>query len=79
MNRGCVGLVAMVHARCNATVVSSAVLAGIAATDAACAVAFGSVSAGAHDRGVKLLTQVSGSTKAVGDLSKLVVIKTAAQ
>ena len=65
--------------RRNATVVSSAVLAGIAACDAACTLALGIVSAGAHDQAVRLLTRVSGSTKAVGDLSKLVAIKTAAQ
>ena len=65
--------------RRNATVVSSAVLAGIAASDAACALALGIVSAGAHDQAVRLLARVSGSTRAVGDLSKLVAIKTAAQ
>jgi hypothetical protein len=65
--------------RRNATVVSSAVLAGIAACDAACALALGIVSAGAHDQAVRLLARVSGSTRAVGDLSKLVAIKTAAQ
>lgn len=65
--------------RRNATAVSSAVLAGIAACDAACALALGIVSAGAHDQALRLLTRVSGSTKAVGDLSKLVAIKTAAQ
>lgn len=65
--------------RRNATVVSSAVLAGIAACDAACALALGIVSAGAHDQAVRLLTRVSGSTGAVGDLSKLVAIKTAAR
>ena len=65
--------------RRNATVVSSAVLAGIAASDAACALAFGMVSAGAHDQAVRLLAGVSGSTRAVGDLSKLIAIKTAAQ
>jgi hypothetical protein len=65
--------------RRSATVVSSAVLAGIAACDAACALALGLVSAGAHDQAVRLLTRVSGSSKAVGDLSKLVSIKTAAQ
>lgn len=65
--------------RRNATGVSSAVLAGIAACDAACALALGIVSAGAHDQALRLLTRVSGSTKAVGDLSKLVAIKTAAQ
>ena len=65
--------------RRNATVVSSAVLAGIAACDAVCALALGLVSAGAHDQAVRLLTRVSGSTNAVGDLSKLVTIKTAAQ
>jgi len=65
--------------RRNSTVVSSAVLAGIAASDAACALALGVVSAGAHDQAVKLLARVSGSTRAVGDLSKLVAIKTAAQ
>lgn len=65
--------------RRNATVVSSAVLAGIAASDAACALAIGTVSAGAHDQAVRLLARVSGSTRAVGDLSKLVAIKTAAQ
>jgi hypothetical protein len=62
-----------------ATVVSSAVLAGIAACDAACALALGMVSAGAHDQAVRLLARVSGSAKAVGDLSKLVASKTAAQ
>jgi hypothetical protein len=62
-----------------ATVVSSGVLAGIAACDAACALALGIVSAGAHDQALRLLTRVSGSTKAVADLSKLVSIKTAAQ
>lgn len=65
--------------RRNATVASSAVLAGIAAGDAACALALGIVSAGAHDQAVRLLARVSGSTRAVGDLSKLVAIKTAAQ
>lgn len=65
--------------RRHATVVSSAVLAGIAACDAACALALGMVSSGAHDQAVRLLTHVSGSTKAVGDLSKLVAIKTATQ
>ena len=65
--------------RRNATAVSSAVLAGIAACDAACALALGIVSAGAHDQALRLLTRVSGSTKAVGDLSKLVAIKAAAQ
>jgi hypothetical protein len=65
--------------RRNATAVSSAVLAGIAASDAACALALGIVSAGAHDQAVKLLARISGSTRAVGDLSKLVAIKTAAQ
>jgi len=62
-----------------ATVVSSAVLAGVAACDAACALALGIVSAGAHDQAVRLLTRVSDSTKAVSDLSKLVSIKTGAQ
>jgi hypothetical protein len=33
----------------------------------------------AHDQAVRLLARVSGSAKAVGDLSKLVAIKTAAQ
>lgn len=65
--------------RRHATVVSTAVLAGIAACDAACALALGMVSAGAHDQAVRLLARVSGSTKAVGDLSKLVALKTAAQ
>ncbi len=65
--------------RRNATVASSAVLAGIAACDAACALALGMVSAGAHDQVVRLLARVSGSTRAVGDLSMLVAIKTAAQ
>jgi hypothetical protein len=61
--------------RRNATVVSSAVLAGIAACDAACALALGMVSAGAHEQAVRLLARVSGSTRAAGDLSKLVAIK----
>lgn len=65
--------------RRSATVVSSAVLAGIAACDAACAIALGVVAAGAHDQAVRLLDRVSGSTRAVGDLSKLVAIKTASQ
>lgn len=65
--------------RRNATVVSSAVLAGIAACDAACALALGMVSAGAHDQAVRMLARVSGSARAVGDLSKLIAIKTAAQ
>ena len=43
------------------------------------ALALGMVSAGAHDQAVRLLARVSGSTRAVGDLSKLVAIKTAAQ
>jgi len=63
----------------NATVVSSAVLAGIAACDAACALALGRVSAGAHDQAVKVLQGVSGSTKAVADLSRLLNIKTTSQ
>lgn len=62
-----------------ATAVSSAVLAGIAASDAACALALGLVSAGAHDQASKLLAQVSGSTNAVRDLSGLIAHKTAAQ
>ncbi len=61
------------------TAVSSAVLAGIAASDAACALALGTVSAGAHDQAVRLLARVSGSNAAVRDLSRLVAIKTAAQ
>lgn len=65
--------------RRNATVVSSAVLAGVAACDAACALALGMASAGAHDQAARLLARVSGSTRAVGDLSKLLAIKTAAQ
>ena len=65
--------------RRHATVVSSAVLAGIAASDAACALALGAVSAGAHEQAVRLLSRVSGSDRAVGDFSKLVAIKTAAQ
>jgi len=65
--------------RRNATVVSSAVLAGIAAADAACALALGMVSAGAHDQAARLLAHVSGSNRAVGHLSKLIAIKTAAQ
>lgn len=62
----------------NTAVVSSAVLAGIAAADAVCGLALGMASAGAHDQAVKLLARVSGSTKAVGDLSRLVAHKTAA-
>ena len=65
--------------RRHATVVSSAVLAGIAASDAACALALGMVSTGAHDQAVRMLGRVSGSTKAVGNLSKLLALKTAAQ
>jgi len=65
--------------RRHATVVSSAVLAGIAASDAACALALGMVATGAHDQAVRMLGQVSGSTKAVGNLSKLLALKTAAQ
>ena len=65
--------------RRNATVVSSAVLAGVAACDAACALALGIVSTGAHDQAVRLLTRVTNSGKAVTDLSTLVSIKTAAQ
>jgi len=61
------------------TVVSSAVLAGIAASDAACGLALGMVSAGPHDQAVRLLNSVSGSTRAVRDLSRLVAMKTAAQ
>ena len=66
--------------RRHATVVSSAVLAGVARRDAACALALGLVSAGAHAQALRvLLARVSGSTRAVGDLSKLVAIKAAAQ
>lgn len=65
--------------RRNATVVSSAVIAGIAASDAACALALGMVSAGAHDQAIRLLARISGSSRAVGHLSKLIAIKTAAQ
>jgi|SRR5664279_2468120 len=65
--------------RRNATVVSSAVIAGIAASDAACALALGLVSAGAHDQAIRLLARINGSTRAVGHLSKLIAIKTAAQ
>ena len=63
----------------NATVVSSAVLAAIAASDAACALTLGMLPAGAHDNAVMLLASVSGSKRAVGDLSKLLALKTAAQ
>ncbi len=65
--------------RRGSTAVSSAALAGIAASDAICTLALGMVSAGAHDQAVRVLTRVSGSTQAVRDLSKLVAIKTAAQ
>lgn len=65
--------------RRNATVVSSAVLAGIAASDAACALALGVISTGAHDQAVRLLATVSGSTRAVRDLSGLAALKTAAR
>jgi len=37
------------------------------------------VSAGAHDQTVLILAQVSGSKRAVGDLSKLLELKTASQ
>jgi hypothetical protein len=37
------------------------------------------VSAGAHEQAARLLARVSDSTRAVGDLSKLVAIKPAAQ
>lgn len=65
--------------RRHATVVSSAALAGITASDAVCARSLGMVSTGANDQAGRLLSRVSGSTKAVGDLSTLVAIKTAAQ
>lgn len=65
--------------RVAATVVSSAVLAGVAAADAACAMALGRFSTGAHDQAARLLGTVNGSKKAVGDLSRLVAIRTAAQ
>lgn len=65
--------------RRDATVVSSAVLAGIAASDAVCAMVLGMVSVGAHTQAVRLLSRVSGSVKAVNDLSRLTAIKTAAQ
>lgn len=65
--------------RRGATAVSSAVLAGIAAADATCALVLGMVSAGAHDQAVRLLGRVSGSNAAVRDMSRLVAIKTASQ
>ncbi len=65
--------------RRGATAVSSAALAGVAASDAICALALGLVSGGAHDQAVRLLARVNGSTRAVRDLSKLLSIKTAAQ
>lgn len=64
--------------RRHAVVASSAVLAGIAASDAACALVLGLTSA-AHGQSAKLLARVSGSTKAVADLSRLISIKTAVQ
>jgi len=63
----------------NAAVLSSAVLAGIAACDAACALALGKVSAGVHDQAANVLQEVSGSAKAVSDFSRLLNIKTASQ
>lgn len=60
-------------------VVSSAVLAAIAAADAATAYTLAEVSGGAHDQATKLLGRVAGSTKAVSDLSRLLSLKTAAQ
>src|SRR6478672_3628052 len=65
--------------RRGATAVSSAVLAGVAAADAACAMSLGRISVGAHEHAVKLLSTVSGASRAVADLSKLMAIKTAAQ
>lgn len=60
-------------------VVSSAVLAGIAAADAATAYTLGEVSGGAHHHAITLIGRVAGSTKAVSDLSRLLSLKTAAQ
>lgn len=65
--------------RRNATVVSSAVLAGIAAADAVCAAKLGCVAAGAHDQAGRTMRKVHGSAKAVADLSRLLAIKTASQ
>jgi hypothetical protein len=55
-----------------------AALAGIAASDVACALAVGMVSAGAHDHVVMLLAGVSRSRRAIGDLSQLLALKTTA-
>lgn len=53
--------------RRNGTVVSSAVLAGIAACDAACALALGMVSAGAHDQAVSARTCGHSGLRAIMD------------
>jgi hypothetical protein len=62
-----------------AVAVSSAVLAGIAAADAACAVSLGTTSAGQHDQVVKLLRRISGGGRASNDMSRLLASKSAAQ
>lgn len=65
--------------RRHTTAASSAILAGVAAADAACAYALGYVSSGAHDQAPKILARIDGSTKARGDLSRLLILKTSAQ
>lgn len=62
-----------------AVAASSAIQAGIAAADAACAFVLLLTSAGAHDQATKLLGRISQSTKAVNDLGRLLSIKTAVQ
>jgi hypothetical protein len=62
-----------------AVAASSAIQAGIAAADAACAHVLGLASAGAHDQATKLLSRISESSKAVNDLGRLLSIKTSVQ
>lgn len=65
--------------RRHATVASSAVLAGIAATDAACAAKLGEIAAGSHAQATKLLKRVTGSAQSVSALSRLLSIKSSSQ
>ena len=65
--------------RRDATVVSSAVLAGIAAADAACGARLGEIAVGSHDSAPRLLKQVVGSERSVTALSRLLSLKSTSQ
>ena len=61
------------------TVVSSAILAGIAASDAACGFALGRISQGEHARASTLLKKITGGNPAATKFARLVAQKTPTQ